>query len=82
MMMLIFYFIVISGTPLPKLTWYSADGDIVDDTFSKAKDKVTNTLKIEVLTKKHFQRSYYCQAENNNQTEPARTKVTIDMRCE
>ena len=69
------------GTPLPSLVWYSMDGDVVDDTFSTSEDDVRNTLRLATLTKKHFGKSFYCEAKNNDETSPAKTNVTIDMRC-
>lgn len=70
------------GSPLPSLVWFSADGDVVDDTFSLKEQEVQNTLRIAALTKKHFGKTYFCRAKNNEETIPARSNVTIDMRRE
>ena len=67
---------------MPSLIWYSSDGDVVDDTFSSSKTGVHNTMKIDVLTKKHFGKVYVCGAANNNRTKPAFANVTIDMKRE
>ena len=73
---------IFKGKPIPSLTWYSSDGDVVDDTFSSTSTEVHNTMKIDVLTKKHFGRVYVCGAANNNRTKPAFANVTIDMKRE
>ena len=40
-----------------------------------------NSIIIPVLTRDYFGKSYRCEAENNNVTQPASTNITIDMRC-
>ena len=57
------------------------DGDVVDDTYSTVSPSIVqNTMKISVLTKKHFGTTYVCVAKNNNETKAAKTNVTVDMR--
>ena len=90
------FFFSFPGSPPPSLIWYSAsDGDIVDDRFSvlsgsndvdsdpkKSTVKVQNTLRIATLTKKHFGKTFVCEAKNNNVSTPARNRITVDMRRE
>ena len=39
-----------------------------------------SSIKIPVLTRDYFGKSYRCEADNNNATTPASTNITIDMR--
>ena len=47
------------------------------DTFLETE----STIKIPVLTREYYGKSYRCEARNNNITSPASTNITIDMRC-
>ena len=40
-----------------------------------------STIKIPVLTREYYGKSYRCESKNNNITSPASSSVTIDMRC-
>lgn len=40
-----------------------------------------SSIKIPVLTREYYGKSYRCEARNNNVTIPASSTITIDMRC-
>jgi len=71
----------LTGSPLPRLTWHSADGDLLDETSTAANDGggVANTLRVDRLSRRHFRARFTCRAANEGAAD-AETVVIVDMR--
>ncbi|XP_064119499.1 synaptogenesis protein syg-2-like [Macrobrachium nipponense] len=67
------------GKPPPQVTWWM-DRKLVDDTSESTRlHSVSNTLKVEGLTRRHLQATLTCKASNTNYSDPVSTSIAIEM---
>ena len=71
--------------PPPALSWWR-DARLIDSTFESAQYGqnvvVQNTLTLTEVTRADLGAQLTCEAKNNNVSMPARTRVTLDLKCE
>lgn len=72
-------FILFTGRPQPKLTWWH-ENELIDDSYDAISEKkVQNLLHFHNLTRDHLHTSLTCQASNNNITTPISSAVTLNV---
>ncbi|XP_054713711.1 hemicentin-2-like [Uloborus diversus] len=66
------------GKPSPSVTWWK-DSILLDDSYQVHSQVVHNELVVDSLDRNDLHSAYYCQASNNNISEPTVSSVTVDM---
>ena len=68
----------LGGRPSPSVTWWR-ESQVVDTSFEREEARVTNTLTIPNLSRKHLHTILTCQASNSNASLPVSTSVKLDL---
>lgn len=69
------------GRPSPRVSWW-LENALVDDVFDRVSDRtVTNTLRLDRLTRNELGHVYTCQASNNHLAAPISSSVSINLNC-
>ena len=79
-LMSVFVYIFIPGSPPPTLSWWREQA-LIDDSFEVINGQTTNTLRIPAVRRSELGAVYTCQAVNNNQSIPVSTSLKMDLTC-
>jgi len=80
--LLLFFFLSLSGVPLPSLTWYM-NGEPIDDMYFSIEENKTviNQLNIFNVSRDHLKAVLMCTATNALYPSSLNATITLDLNC-